>query len=132
MKMKDVTPVQKLDSTPTWLKNPSGITVCLPRFLAMKRLQKEINWSLTEPEDVPKTKQYPSGRLLTAEGRERRVSISEYEEVKKEKKKEVEAVKEESEEDKLRQEAKAAGVKSWHVKSLDTLKAELEELSNNK
>lgn len=64
-----------------WVKNPHGVVVALPKYLAEWRVSKFPGWSYTEPEAVPAVKQYPMEGELTEQGERRRMHRQERTEV---------------------------------------------------
>ena len=103
----------------TWVMNPHGIKVALPRYLAEEFVATKIGYEFTEPDIVPKTKRYPSDYELTEVGEKRRAKLAKVGEKMAEAGEETEDV--------LRNKAKELGIKSWHLKGLDVLRQEVAE-----
>lgn len=111
------------DKTPVWVKNPHGVVSCLPKYLAEKYLNTRIGWTITEPMKVPKEKQYPLTGDFTAQGYKNRLAIHENRLNKLEETTEKKSTLVNL--DKLKTEAREAGIKQYWLKSEETLLKEL-------
>lgn len=92
------TPSKKEETV--WIQNPYGVKLGVPRSIAEWRLRRFIGYEICEPEEVPKSKQYPDDPDLTKEGRERRAARRARAEAMAEKKAEAKKIKGDEEEKK--------------------------------
>lgn len=112
-----------------WVKNAHGVKSAWPRHVAEKMVRKNYGWSFTDPDEVPKQKQYPLGMgEFTESGLKRRLSARESQEIANARP--AEEKKEEADQqsiDDLRTQAKRLGIKNYWSKSRLRLVKEITE-----